>query len=126
MLLRHYRVHRQSDTGVHRVGHRADAVPIDPLANDLGADIGFVEVIGGQDFDLEAGPFFRKILGRHVRGDDGSLAGLIRERAVHVVEDADFDGIGQFGLRESGWQHERDGYGQMTKSHFHPSRRITF
>ena len=74
MLLRHYRVHRQSDTGVHRIGDRVDVVPVHPFANDLGADIGLVEVIGGQDFDLEATALgFRELLGRHLRGDDGSL-----------------------------------------------------
>ncbi len=103
MLLGHHGVHRQPNPGVHCVGDGIHAVPIDPFSNDLSTDVGFVAVIGGQDFNLETATLFGEILGRHLRGDHGSLAGLISERTVHIIEDADLDRGGQFGLRDGGW-----------------------
>jgi hypothetical protein len=96
MLLRHYRVHGEADAGIHCVGNRGHAVAVHPLADNLRPDIRFVEMIRRHDLHLQTTAGGGEVIRRHVCRDDRATPGLVGERAVHVVENADLDGIGQF------------------------------
>jgi hypothetical protein len=54
VLLAHDVVHRERDGGGAAVHHRVHALAVEPLAGDVGADVGPVLVVGEHDLDVEA------------------------------------------------------------------------
>jgi hypothetical protein len=62
------------------------------LARDVRAHIGFVEVVGGNNFDLHAFGRGTKVLDRLLGSPHGPHAGNIGVEARLIVHDADLDG----------------------------------
>ena len=75
-----------------------DALGLDPLPRDVGADVGLVLVVGEDDFDRPAQHLAAEILDRHARGVDRAHAGQIRVQSRLVVEDTELDRL----LRDRG------------------------
>ena len=98
--------------GHARVGHVHDhvhLVGVVPLASDLGAHVGLVLVVGGDDLDLQALLGGLEVLDGHAGGDHRALPGEIGVEARLVVEHADLDdAVGDLRERGSG----REGQGR--------------
>ena len=79
--------------GVRHVDDDVDLVDIEPLPRDVGADIGLVLVIAGDDVDLPALGGQAGILDRHLRGQRRAGPAEIGIETGLVGQRADLDGL---------------------------------
>ena len=113
--------HGEPHGRIGNVEDDVDAVVLDPLPRDVGADVGLVLVVGEDDFDRPAQHLAAVILDRHARGVDRAHAGQIRVQSRLVVEDTELHRL----LRDRGGgeprspQHERE-RGDNVATHENP------
>ena len=81
--------HGEPHGRIGNVEDEVDALVLDPLPRDVGADVGLVLVVGEDDFDRPAQHLAAVILDRHARGVDRAHAGQIRVQSRLVVEDTE-------------------------------------
>ena len=79
----------EGDRGGGDVEDDVDAVAVEPLAGDAGADVGLVLVVGGDHFDIEA--MAAEVLHGLLGADHRGLAADLAIGAGHVGEDPELD-----------------------------------
>ncbi len=102
------RVDAETDRGVRHVDHRIDLVDVDPLADDRGADVGLVLMVGVDDLDLDILAAAVEVLGGHTGRFHRPHAIGVLEDAGNIIENADAnDGVRDLRMRRcpSGARH---------------------
>ena len=88
VLFTHDVADRQRNCRVGHVDDHVDTFDIEPASRDAGADVGLVLVITRSHLHF-ALRLFRKVLGRHLRGDHRTRPLEVGIDAGHVVENTD-------------------------------------
>ncbi len=91
VLLAAHGVDREPDRGCRHIDDGIDAVLIEPLPRDRGADVGLVLVVGGDDLDVEALAGDAEIHQRLPRTDHARRSAIVAVLSRLVVEHADAD-----------------------------------
>ena len=106
-------LHRECDRGDRHIHDRVYSVLVEPARGDGDADIRLALMV--RDADFHAPPEHGAgILGRHSRGDDRALLGLLE------AEHADLDGAGRLLRPRTSYRGRCDEQGQHDKTHSVP------
>ena len=103
----------ERDAGVRHVDDHVDLVGVEPLPGHLGADVGLVLVVGGDDLDLQSLLVGAEVLDGHTGRHHGALAGEIGVETRLVVQHADLDdAVGDLGGGGAGRDDDGEGRGE--------------
>jgi hypothetical protein len=91
VLVAHDLVHGERDRGRRHVDDHVNLIDVDPRAHHVRAHVGFVLVVGADNFDLHALGGRTEVFHRHSGRHHGALAAQVGIGARHVVHDADLD-----------------------------------
>ena len=93
VFLLHHIADGQRYAGVRNVDDDIDLVDIEPLARDVHADVGLVEMIAGNDVDLPSLGRHAGILDRHLGGQRRAGTAEIGVEAGLIAQRSDLDGL---------------------------------